>query len=529
MKHPVHASNSLVAPVDLVARRLSVTAGWIAERPRVAITLISILYFAAALALAHVKPFWNDELYTFYIARRPGMRGVWDALLTGAEQVPPLFYAITKASIGIFGYTHIGMRLPEILGFWLMSLSLYGVALRFVSVPYAILATVFPLLTEAFDYAYEARPYGLVLGFCGCALWCWFEATGGSRRSLAVVGLAVSLAAALSCHYYAILAFLPLVAGEAVRSWQRRRLDLPILITFLVALAPLVVLFPLIRAGHSWTATFWAKPNLGSIMEFYRAALSPSELLLFAVPLALVVQVLINSEIVGASAGRSLISLSGLVTIVGFALLPVVAVILGKTITHAYTSRYVLIAIIGLTSVLVWALSRLASDGATPALLLIVLSVALFGVQSVQHYRDLVAWARDDEQTLRFLVDNAGGQPVAIQDPHLFFELSALWNGRPGLTLVYLFDRDHALAYTKTDVVELGLMTLKSWAPLHMERFDDFVARKSPILVYPPPPPPEPAIFRWLVRELERDHWRFTVSAHNGEHPLFLAEPPVDR
>lgn len=529
MKRLVQASSSLSAHVDPIARRLSLTGNWIAARPRVAITLISILYFAAALALAHVKPFWNDELYTFYIARRPGMRGVWDALLTGAEQLPPLFYAITKASIGIFGYTHIGMRLPEILGFWLMSLSLYGVALRFASAPYAILATVFPLLTGAFDYAYEARPYGLVLGFCGCALWCWFEATGGSRRSLAVVGLAVSLAAALSCHYYAILAFLPLMAGEAVRSWQRRRLDPPVLIAFVVSLAPLVVFFPLIRAAHSYAATFWAKPHWGSIIDFYQGALYPSELLLFAVPLALVVHVLVNSEIVGASAGRSPISLSGLVIVTGFALLPVAAVILGKTITHAYTDRYALIAVIGLTCVLVWALSRLASDGAIPALLLIVLGVGLFSVQSVHHYRALIGWARDDERTLRFLVDNTGGQPVAIQNPHLFFELSALWNGRPGLTLVYLFDRDHALAYTNTDVVELGLMTLKSWAPLHMERFGDFVARKSPILVYPPPPPLEPGAFEWLVGELERDHWHFTVSAHNGEHPLFLAEPPVDK
>jgi hypothetical protein len=112
---------------------------------------------------------------------------------------------------------------------------------------------------------------------------------------------------------------------------------------------------------------------------------------------------------------------------------------------------------------------------------------------------------------------------VAIQDPHLFFELSALCNGRPGLALVYLFDRDRALAYTGTDDVELGLMTLKSWAPLQLEKFDDFVARKSPILVYG-----YPAVFGWLVPELERDHWRLTVSAHNGEQFLFLATPPAN-
>jgi len=162
----------LTTPVDTTARRLSATANQIASRPHLAFTFISILYFAVTLGLAHVKPLWNDELFTYYIARRPGMRGVWDALLTGAEQLPPLFYAITKASAGIFGYTHTGLRLPEILGFWLMSASLYAIARRFASAPYAILAAVFPLITGAFDYAYEARTYGLVLGFCGVALWC---------------------------------------------------------------------------------------------------------------------------------------------------------------------------------------------------------------------------------------------------------------------------------------------------------------------------------------------------------------------
>jgi hypothetical protein len=115
----------MIAPVDSVAPRFCATANRIALRPHVAIILLSILYFAATFVLAHVKPFWNDELFTCYIARRPGMRGVWDALLTGAEQLPPLFYAITKTSVGIFGYTHIGIRLPEIPGFWVVSASLY--------------------------------------------------------------------------------------------------------------------------------------------------------------------------------------------------------------------------------------------------------------------------------------------------------------------------------------------------------------------------------------------------------------------
>jgi hypothetical protein len=241
------------------------------------------------------------------------------------------------------------------------------------------------------------------------------------------------------------------------------------------------------------------------------------------VPVAFATAFLLNPERAGASDRQTPVSPSALVVLAGFALLPVAAIILAKTITHAYTDRHAMMAVIGLTSVLVWALSRVAPQGAIAALLLTVLATGLFSVESVRDYRDLARSAANYEQTLRFLGESTAGQPVAIQDPHLFLELSALYKGRPRLALVYLFDRDRALAYTGTDDVELGLMTLKSWAPLHLEKFDDFVARKSPILVYG-----YPAVFGWLVAELERDHWRFTVSAHNGEQLLFLATPPVN-
>ena len=78
----------------------------------------------------------------------------------------------------------------------------------------------------AYLYAFEARAYGLVLGFAALALLSWQSVALGRRRVLSLVCLAGGLSAAVSSHYYGIFVILPLALGEASRSVSRRRVDL---------------------------------------------------------------------------------------------------------------------------------------------------------------------------------------------------------------------------------------------------------------------------------------------------------------
>src|SRR5262245_65490298 len=135
---------------------------------------------------------WNDELFTFYTSRLPKVSDIWGALLTGADQIPPLFHLITRAAFALFGVNSLSVRLPEVLGFWVMSLCLFRFVSKRSSALYGFAAMLVPLITVAYDYAYEARPYGLVLGFCGLALLCWQSAAEGHYRKLPLIGLAVS-------------------------------------------------------------------------------------------------------------------------------------------------------------------------------------------------------------------------------------------------------------------------------------------------------------------------------------------------
>ena len=235
----------------------------------------SVLYFVTTGLLASWKLMWNDELYSFYTSRLPSTSDIWSALSTGADQIPPLFHMINRASFTVFGVNHLSIRLPEVVGFWVMTLCLFQFVSKRSSPVYGFAAMLFPLVTFAYDYAYEARPYGLVLGFAGLSLLCWQSAAEGSHRKVSLLGLALSLAAAVSSHYYAVLLLFPLALGEVVRSFSRRQLDRPIWIAFGLALTPLILFWPLITQATRYSVNFWSRPEWESIPGFFYFLLLP--------------------------------------------------------------------------------------------------------------------------------------------------------------------------------------------------------------------------------------------------------------
>jgi hypothetical protein len=246
------------------------------RRPGLVAGGLTAFYLALAVVLAARRLLWNDEFYTFHIARLPGLAAIWDALTTGAEQLPPLVYVATRWSQAILGTSELATRLPAVLGFGVMTLCLFRVVAWRASPLFAALAMLFPLASGAFPYAYEARPYGLVLGCAGLALLAWQAATEHARRPLALIGLGGSLAAATSLHYYAVLLVGPLALGELVRSARRRRVDYPVWVAFVAAVVPLAAFLPLIRSARRYAGGSWAPADWATVGGVYAFLLDPA-------------------------------------------------------------------------------------------------------------------------------------------------------------------------------------------------------------------------------------------------------------
>ena len=164
---------------------------------------------------------------------------------------------------------NLSVRLPEILGFWVMLAALYVFVARRSSSLSGLCAAAFPLVTNAYSFAFEARPYGLLLGFGALALVSWQSVTLNRRRPVALVCLAASVAAAVSTQYYGVLVLLPLALGEGVLSLTRRRLDLPVWAALAFSIVPLALHFPLMRAGAAYSSAFWSRPQWVNVPDFY--------------------------------------------------------------------------------------------------------------------------------------------------------------------------------------------------------------------------------------------------------------------
>ena len=322
---------------------------------------ILAVYLGIAGLLAHYKLFWNDELFTVYIARIPTVPDVWAFLATGVEQTPPTFHLLSRWVIHTLGEHHVTVRLPSILAVGVLGICLFVVVSRRTSPAYGFIAMLFPLTTQAFLYAYEARPYALVLAFSAASLLCWTSAADGRRRALSLAGLAVTLAAALCSHYYAVLVFLPLAAGELARSLDRRRVDLGIWLAFSVATIPLFVFLPLIQSGRKLAATFWARPQWQQMADFYQHVLSPASVPLLVIVLGLAVYGLARASDGGKSAatGAAPPPRHEIVAALGYLALPVVAVLVAKLVTGAFTDRYALPAVLGVAIIVSWGAHQL--------------------------------------------------------------------------------------------------------------------------------------------------------------------------
>jgi 4-amino-4-deoxy-L-arabinose transferase-like glycosyltransferase len=317
------------------------------------------VYFTGFGLIASKGVISNDELFTLYIARLPHFRDVWAALATGTEQTPPLFYAVTRADIFLFGTSGLALRLPELLAFALMCVCLYHIVARRTSAAYGFLALLFPFMTTAFNYVFEARAYALVLAFSAFGLLCWLWAAEGRRRALVLIALAVSMAAAISCHYYAVLSLFPLGLGEVVRSFRRKRIDVGVWLALGLSLSPLVVFLPLIESARKFAPNFWAKPRWSSMAYFYEHfLLTPSAVPLLAVFLAVAVyNAFRRSGAEGVETRtRACIPLHEMAGAAGYLLIPVVGVILAKTVVGAFSDRYALPAVIGLSVIFGWGL-----------------------------------------------------------------------------------------------------------------------------------------------------------------------------
>jgi hypothetical protein len=262
---------------------LNAHAGWI-------LSVQLAMYFAAALALTAIKPFWFDELITFNIARQQSPAAIWQLLMHAADPNPPLSHLLTAFSMHFFGSSEIAVRLPAICAGAVTVLCIYEFLIRRLPAVFAASGVFFYLTTHAFDYAYDARSYSFMICFSAVALVAWRWTHESRRQGWAALLLAASLAAAVSSNYYGVLIFFAIGAAELVCTFERRGVAWRIWLALAAGAAPMIAYLPLIHAAEARFSPFALnKPYPEFMVDAYTQMLEASVWLVLAAVYSVIV------------------------------------------------------------------------------------------------------------------------------------------------------------------------------------------------------------------------------------------------
>jgi hypothetical protein len=428
----------------------------------------------------------------------PSLPALWSFLKRGLELNPPLSFVLAAGSESIFGRNEFGIRFPSVIAFWIMSLCLYAFLRRRLPHPFAIVGMLLPALTAAGRYAYEARPYALVLACAGVALVAWQAAAEGRGRRTALVAIAVSLAAALCSQPLAITLALPFLVGEATRSIERKRLDLPVWCAFAAATPALWVLWKLKAAAGA------AVSAQNVVHPLYNVALSYFLILMPAIiPVGAAIFLLLMSRAQPAAAAKTDRGMPGyeLAALIGFAAIPFVAVPVSK-LGGLYWPRYSLNAAIGLAGCLALILFRMAASRPRAGMAVAALFTMFFvGEQLLPESLRLNAGIEGSHSAaLQKVLEGELGdnQPVVIGRSLTFLELEHYASPALAGRLYYLTDPGASSRTLGNVLFDAKGPVLREFFPFrsHFWEYAPFVAQHKRFMVTEP---------GWVVPRLTAD------------------------
>lgn len=440
----------------------------------------TVCYFAITSILSYKKLLWTDELYTFYIATRPSLRDVWEALRDGPDLSPPLSHFVTRAAIAVFGDSCLVVRLPAMIGYWLMSVCIFLSARLWCRNSYALIAMLFPVSTLAFAYAYEARPYGLLLGFSAAALTCWQYAGRCSIKLPFLIGMAACLAASLATHWYGVLVFLPIMAGELVRSIINRRIDWSVWAAIGLGAIVLFGIAPLTKNATS-TSNLWnSAVTFHSVYSLFESILAASTTLTL---ISLGIGALLPT---GATSKAAPLSepkppLHEVIAVATTAMLPLLGGILAAMLTGIVLPRYVVPSVIGVSLLFGLSLERIAKGNriANIALVIVALSVSCLSVRMAKVAlveRSSVERKIGRFALLRLAESDDTLRTIAVVDHHSYMQLRFYAPKEVASRLVFvpgINPLEEKLSYQ-----------LERWGHVRVETLDELVNSKNPFYLY---------------------------------------------
>lgn len=486
---------------------------------RVFLAVVALTVFVFAVLAAHWRPIWYDELFTYYVANEPTLRETLEALLQGADTNPPVDYLLRHASLSLFGESAAALRWPSAAAFVAGLLATYAFVRRRASFFASAGAFLLPIGTAAAWFSHEARAYALLFASAALALWAWQKAID-APTPLRLAGLLAALCLGPYSHYFGVLNFVPVAAGEAWRSWQQRRVDWRVVATMAVACVLMLGLLPFALNATSMQASFWASAfNMRDVLGYYRGFLELDGLVIVALAAAAAIAAVASSGLQSSSPRPLAIPAHEFVAVVMLALTPVSAFALATLATGVLTSRYA-IALVPGVAILVGYLLAYAERHLRVVVAVAVAVLAVFVLRDFMT-GSLVHRGSEWRTPNVHRVLQSSDLPIAFDSSHQFLEFDHYEPPELAARFVYPMDAATALEVRGFNNDEIALRRLQQIRPLNVVDYVEFTKGHPEFLVVL-----NEVFWPGLVKALRRDGFRLVPLARDGSTIVLRASAP---
>jgi hypothetical protein len=509
-------------------------------RSNVLLAFFLLLTATLSLIWSHVRLMWYDEFLSFYT---DGVATFKQVILIQLHHPisldPPTYHLLSHLCMDILGRNAIALRLPALAGFLLFQLYLFFFVRRLAGDRSAIIAMAVPLLTASFRYSVEGRPYGLLLGLYALSLLCWQTATLDDdiprNRIIPLTGLTLSIALAITSHYFGVLILIPVSLGELSRTYIRKRLDFGVLTALALGLASVVLILPFQRALMVYRQHYYITGvNIRNIrLGYYALFLRESSGPILLEKLIEVIFVILALTLAVAGYRRfkrrpSTEHIYTWVALLSMALLPLFGYLFGRFVTHTMEVRYVIAAIIAFAATFGIVLERKLRSNTFyyATLTLIVTAVIAINIWNIVEERRasnlILAGFQLTPETSAALHQNPH-EPIYLQSFNDFY-LDTYYDPDPTLRPRFslLYGQQQEIRWLHHDTLYVTAVNMHTFVPISMTSYADFLNQPSPLLIL------RYGLESWPYKQLDADHTPVTHIADSlGGQLVRVSNPPI--
>lgn len=464
------------------------------------LSFVLLLTTVLSLLWSHARLMWNDEFLSFYT---DGVATFKQVILVQLHHPisldPPTYHLLSHLCMDLLGRNAIALRLPALAGFLLFQLCLYFFVCRLAGPRSAVLAASLPLLTASFRYSVEGRPYGLLLGLYALSLLCWDVATQTATqddnvprsRLLPLIGLTLSIALAVTSHYFGVLILIPVSLGELSRTYLRKRLDFGLLTALALGLASVALILPFKRALMVYRQHYYITGvNIHDISQGYRELFlryTTWPMSLQKLAAALMVVLALTLAIAGYKRFKRRSATEHAYTwfaLSAMALLPFFGYLFGRFVTHTMEVRYVIAALIAFAATFAIVLERRLRSNTFYYVTLALILLAAIDINTW----NIVKERRASDAILASLKPSPALNAALAADPHARLYEQSLGNFfvdsfyapdvalRSRITLLY--DANREVFWLKHDTYSISAVNMQHFTNLPILPYDQM--RREP-------------------------------------------------